>query len=43
MIGHSGTGAWGMAASFLESGLDCVERVEGTVDGEAGDGSGLDG
>lgn len=31
-----------MAASFLESGLDCVERVEGTVDGEAGDGSGLD-
>ena len=44
MIGNSGsgTGAWGMAASFLESGFDRVERVEGTVDGEAGDGSGVD-
>ena len=44
MIGNSGsgTGAWGMAASFLKSGLDSVERVERTVDCEAGDGSGLD-
>lgn len=30
-----------MASRFLETGFDCVERVEGAVDGEAGDGTGL--
>lgn len=32
-----------MCAGFLEAGFDRVEGVEGAVNGEAGDGSGLSG
>lgn len=30
-----------MGAGFLESGFDCIERVQGAVDGKTGHGTGL--